>query len=282
MAFLSGGGFDATNGLVLLTRVGSAGTMQKLAFRNEVDPPNVDNSHTYHTPATFDRIKQLQRDRLQELPALQELPHLREALANLELAKASEDELRALIIPTDLVSLGNYGLGALERNMQQAQIALAAFKAGTAATVNLSVGGFDTHANHDRDQPSRITQLLGLIDFVMEESIRVALEGQVVVVACSDFARGPFYNGDNGGAGKDHWPITSMFAMGPGITGNLVIGATDADQQARRVDPDTLEVDDGGVKLAPEHVHHALRGLADLGSITDPFPLKGSPLPLFG
>ncbi len=38
---------------------------------------------------------------------------------------------------------------------QQAQLAVAAFKSGLAASANLNLGGFDTHSNHDRDQVQR-------------------------------------------------------------------------------------------------------------------------------
>jgi uncharacterized protein (DUF1501 family) len=110
------------------------------------------------------------------------------------------------------------------------------------------------------------------------------LGGNVVVVAASDFGRGPFYNGDGDGAGKDHWPVTSMFAMGPGIPGNRVVGGTTADQRARLVDPGSLAVVDGvdgvdGVRIRPEHVHHALRQVAGVDDSL--YPLPGNTLPLF-
>ncbi len=61
--------------------------------------------------------------------------------------------------------------------------------------------------------------LLWGVDFLMEEAKKAGIDGQLIVVGASDFGRGPFYNGDGDGAGKDHWPITSLFAMGPGIAG---------------------------------------------------------------
>jgi hypothetical protein len=78
-----------------------------------------------------------------------------------------------------------------------------------------------------------------------------------------------------------------MFALGPGIGGDRVIGGTTADQRARLVDPGSLAVVDGtdgvdGVKIRPEHVHHALRTLAGLGEAADAYPLPGQALPLFG
>ena len=106
-------------------------------------------------------------------------------------------------------------------------------------------------------------------------------------MVASDFGRGPFYNDDGEGAGKDHWPITSAFAMGPGIAGDRVVGGTTADQRARLVEPGSLAVVDGadgvdGVKLKPEHVHHALRVLAGIDESVTPYPLAHETLPLFG
>ena len=39
-----------------------------------------------------------------------------------------------------------------ERLAQQADIALASFKAGVCVSANLSIGQFDSHANNDTDQ----------------------------------------------------------------------------------------------------------------------------------
>ena len=48
-----------------------------------------------------------------------------------------------------------------------------------------------------------------------------ALSDETVVVMLSEMGRtGPL----NAALGKDHWPWTSMLLMGPGITGNRVIG----------------------------------------------------------
>jgi hypothetical protein len=131
-----------------------------------------------------------------------------------------------------------------------------------------------------------IAQLLFGIDFLMEEAKTAGLDGQLIVLVASDFGRGPFYNDDNDGAGKDHWPITSMFAMGPGIAGNRVIGGTTDDQRARLVVPGSLAVVDGvdgtdGVKIRPEHIHHALRSLAGIDESATSFPLPFDTLPLF-
>jgi uncharacterized protein (DUF1501 family) len=95
----------------------------------------------------------------------------------------------------------------------------------------------------------------------------------VVLVVGSDFGRTPGYNDGNG---KDHWPITSMMALGAGIRGNRVVGGTDDRHRALKVNPTTLLPDDGGIVLRPEHVHRALRRLAGIDQ--DEIILKQFPL----
>ena len=61
------------------------------------------------------------------------------------------------------------------------------------------------------------------------------LREQLVVVVQSEMGRTPTYNNGNG---KDHWSIGSIMFLGPGITGNRVIGATDEKQFGVAVDPE--------------------------------------------
>lgn len=282
MAYLSAGGYDATAGLVPLTRVSGADAMKKLALVNKIDPNNVMSTDLFHAATTHDRIVAAQKARLQALHDAQNLPRLQAAMSDLMAARARNGELSQLQIPEKLIEVP--GFGDLQRMMQQAQLAVAAFKAGVAVSANLNLGGFDTHANHDRNQPLQLAKLLFGIDYLMTLA-QTELGGNLVMVAASDFGRGPFYNGAGDGAGKDHWPVTSVFAMGPGIAGNRVIGGTTPDQRARLVDPGSLAVVDGvdgtdGVRIRPEHVHHALRQLAGVDETL--FPLPGNALPLFG
>ncbi|HSC87703.1 MAG TPA: DUF1501 domain-containing protein, partial [Polyangiaceae bacterium] len=273
MTFLSAGGFDATEGLVPLTRVGSADDMQRLAFPNRVNPTDPENLELYHAGTTQARIEAAQRARLEALLDKERLPRLRQSMSELTLARARVGDLQSLTIPGDLVTIPGYQLGALQNNMRQAQIAIAAFQAGLAACLNLDIGGFDTHGNHDRDQWTRTSTLLALVDFVITRLDDAGLLDRTTVFVGSDFARGPFYNGANDYDGKDHWPIGSFWALGAGVRGNRVIGGTTPDQRARRVDPTTLEaVDSGGVELTVESLHHAIRELAGVGAMGDAFP----------
>jgi len=282
IAFFSGGGFDATEGLVPLTRVANAGALLRIVRPNAVDPNNL-AGETFHTPETFDRITRFQRERGDALRTQQHLPAIERSMAGLLDARASTHVLDRLALP-ELVTLANGDLGDMEGFMRQGQLALAAFGSGLTATATLSFGGFDTHGNHDRDQVGKVVKLLGGIDFILDQAAALGLDGRLYVVVSSDFGRGPAYNGMGDGSGKDHWPISSLFALGPGIAGDRVVGATDDGQLARPVDPGTLQPSDAGVKIGPEHVHRALRRLAGVHEheLAVRYALPGADLPLFG
>ena len=163
IAFLSAGGYDATQGLVPLTRIASASSMKKLAYPNRLDPNNAQNQELYHTAETYSRIRAMQAERLGALEAAQQLPRLKSGMNALYMARQSDNMLESLEIPATLVDLPGQ-LGDLERFNQQAQLALAGFKAGLAVSANLQLGGFDTHANHNRDQSRQLAKLLGGIN----------------------------------------------------------------------------------------------------------------------
>jgi hypothetical protein len=200
----------------------------------------------------------------------------------LVLARAGDDILTDLVLPDTLVQLDGYQLYDLQNLMQQAQLAVAAFKAGMAVACNLNLGGFDTHGNHDRDQILQLSKLLKGVDFLMKEAEMAGIADDLVVMMGSDFARGPGYNGGDIYAGKDHWSITSAMFMGRGVGKNRVVGATTDDQRARPVDAGSLAVkDSGGVIITPESIHRSLRKLAGVadGDPAKQFPLAGDDLP---
>ncbi len=282
MAYLSAGGYDATAGLVPLTRVGSAGNLQKLAYPNRIDPGNANSAAQYHSDATWNRIRAAQAARLEQGRKNALLPRMRQSRADLQAARITDRDLQALKLPEQLVQLGGYQLGSLQRAEQQAQIALAAFKGGISASVNLNIGGFDTHANHDRDQPEKIAMVWGLIDFLMREAEAQGLRDDLVVLVGSDFARGPNYNNERDTAGKDHWSIGSFLALGKGIKGNRVVGETTSEQRPRGLDPDTLQVSDTASPMSVEQIHLAFRQQLQLQGLGQDYPLAGIPLNPFG
>ena len=263
MAFLSNGGFDFTGGLVAPTRSGNTGPLARLAFPNRSDPANA--TSTFHSNDTEELVRNAQRARLNRQRAKETLPAYASSFGLLFAARTGEAEVQNLT--THLPATLDQSNNPLRR---QAQVAIAAYKAGLTVAANLNVGGFDTHSNHDQSQISALTRLLEGIDFFMVEAERQGVRDRVIVVVGSDFGRTPGYNDGNG---KDHWSITSMMAMGAGIRGNRVVGGTTDRHRALGIDTSTLlPVESGGLILRPEHVHHALRRHAGIDA--DPIVTK--------
>src|SRR5262249_33943857 len=160
-----------------------------------------------------------------------------------------------------------------ERLSQQAEIALASFKAGVCVSANLDIGQFDSHANNDNDQMKLIPEFLAGIAYLMRRAGELKIREQLVVVAQSEMGRTPNYNNGNG---KDHWSIGSMMFLGRGIKGNRVFGATDEKQFAVPIDSQTLALDkEKGIRVRPEHIHEALREHAGIANhaLSKKFPL---------
>lgn len=293
MPYLSYGGYDATEGLVPLTRAGSVGALQRVAYPTRTNPGDPKSS-TYLTPETEGRILKTQQERLQAMQA-GALPYSGRSQASLYLARSSDDGVAALaekLVGLKIVSAQDFpdiaavanNLGSLTNLMQQAQLATVAFSAGVAVSVNLSIGGFDTHSNHDTDQTEQLMILFRGVDYLVSQLAAAGILDRTTIMIGSDFGRTPYYNTGNG---KDHWNITSMMFMGAGVPGGHVIGASDAGFKAKAVNPsnlDTLDDPAAGKRIEPKHVHRALRRLAKIEQhpFAGQYPLVGEDMPLFG
>ncbi len=226
----------------------------------------------FFSSASYAAIQQAREQRLIRLRMAESLPKRRSQMEQLQTVRNTEVELQTLLnyLP-DEVSTGLQG---------QAEVALAAFASGLAVSANLNAGGFDTHGDHDTDHSDSLTQLLQGIDHLWDQIEAQGLQDKVTVVVGSDFGRTPFYNEGNG---KDHWNITSIMAMGAGITGNRVIGATDENFEVLALNPSSLQLDDSGILITPHHIHRSLR---DFLGVTDEldnlFPIGAEKLDLFG
>lgn len=290
LAFISSGGYSGTGNLIPVTRLNSVTSFRKLAEPNRINPADPNNLSTYVPDKTFERIQAAQDARLKGFQAKQHLPRIADSAGQLYTARGNLDTLSQIELPDTLIDLPNE-IADLERMMQQTQLAIAAFKAGLAVGVNLELGGFDTHANHDTAQVRQLAKLLKGIDYVVEQATAAGIYGDLVIMVGSDFGRGKGYNGVNAADGKDHWPVSSaMFLSGDPslINAGRVIGATDDENQLPLpVDPDTLDTleadDDTGVVVTAGHIHLALRELAGIseGAPAQKFQLAGDILPFF-
>jgi uncharacterized protein (DUF1501 family) len=142
---------------------------------------------------------------------------------------------------------------SLPRNSNDgAQLATAvgaAFRAGLTTSVTVeNVGGFDTHSDNTQ-QNARWQQLFTFLDqFVGSLATQPGVASstlleETTVVYCSEFARTPQLNGDNG---KDHHPFTSILLVGKGVRGGASVGMTDRDQEGVKVNLTTGLPDDSG------------------------------------
>ena len=272
MAFISNGGYDFTASLVAPVRTAGANTFSQLAYPNSMFPEDEElQPLSYFGSASYDLVQQAREQRLTRLRVAESLPKRQLQMDQLATVRNTEVELESLLafLP-DEVSEGLQG---------QAEVAIAAFASGLAVSANLNAGGFDTHGNHDVDQTDSLTQLLEGLDHLWEQIELQGLQDMVTVVVGSDFGRTPFYND---GDGKDHWNITSIMSMGAGITGNRVIGETNANFEALKLNPDTLEADSNGIIVTPQHVHRALRDFLGVSDDLDSlFPIGVEKLDLF-
>lgn len=263
LAFLTFGNYSATGNLVPMSRVPYLQSLNLLAKADFVEG---NERAPYHDPFVSDRIEKALQEQFDARVSSVRLPRVERSQSMLYSAQVNSKALQRVVpfIPKQQ---------AKERLAQQADIALASFKAGVCISANLSIGQFDSHNNNDIDQMKLIPEFLDGIDYVLKRAEELQIREKLVVVMQSEMGRTPTYNNGNG---KDHWSINSIMFLGPGIGGNRVIGATDEKQQLTPVDAKTLTTNDQtGVRIRPEHIHDALRRLA--GIAEHPFS-KQSPL----
>lgn len=252
LSFLTFGNYSATGNLVPMARIPYLNSLKLIANADAVYG-NVKSP--YHEKFVNDRIEQALKQQQQARGATARLPRLERAHNMLYAAQLNSKTLERVTpyIPKK---------DPKERLSQQAEIALASFKAGVCVSANLSIGQFDSHNNNDKDQMKLIPEFLAGVDYLLRRAEELQIREKLVVVIQSEMGRTPKYNK---GDGKDHWSIGSVMFLGPGIRGNRVIGATDDKQFLVPVNPKTLQLDkDAGIRIRPEHIHTALREYAGI------------------
>ena len=263
LAFLTFGNYSATGNLVPMSRVPYLQSLNLLAKADFVEG---NERAPYHDPFVSGRIEKALQEQFDARVSSIRLPRVERSQSMLYSAQVNSKALQRVVpfIPKQQAG---------ERLAQQADIALASFKAGVCISANLSIGQFDSHNNNDTDQMKLIPEFLAGIDYVLKRAADLQIREKLVVVIQSEMGRTPTYNNGNG---KDHWSINSIMFLGPGIGGNRVIGATDEKQQLTPVDAKTLTTNDqAGVRIRPEHIHDALRRLAGIAEhpFSKQFPL---------
>lgn len=286
MSFITFGGYDVTDGVVGASRLGNLNALRRIAFPNKINPnadPN--NVEYFNLPDVNDKIIAARKARYDNLMKTQRLPRIQKSMSQLFTARLGSNELTKLteFLP-DNQSLED-GLAG------QAQLAIAAYKAGLCVSANLDRGGWDTHGNNDQQvaqnlQGNGTDGFLPQISRIMELAAEQGVADNLVIMVGSDFGRTPRYNEGNG---KDHWSVTSMMMMGSingvKIPGNRVIGTTDEGHNPITLNPATLEPDPNGIRITPGHIQRAIRKAAGISDnpIVANYPVEAAEdLPIFG
>jgi hypothetical protein len=260
LAFLTFGNYSSTGNLVAMSRVPYLPSLQRIANADAVDG---NPRAPYHDDFAIERVERALREQRELRGDIPRLPRTERSENMLYMAQTNSKALQRVTphIPKDVPK---------ERLAQQAEIALASFKAGVCVSANLDIGQFDSHANNDPDQMRLIPEFLAGVAYLLRRAADLGIREQMVVVLQSEMGRTPTYNAGNG---KDHWSIGSALFLGRGVKGNRVVGATDEKQFAVPLNPSNLQVDaERGIRVRPEHVHEALRELA--GIADHPLSLK--------
>lgn len=254
LAFLTFGNYSATGNLVPMSRVPYLQSLNLLAKADYVEG---NAGAPYHDAFVSDRIERTLQEQFEARVSSTRLPRVERSQSMLYSAQVNSKALQRVVpfIPKE---------PAKERLAQQADIALAGFKAGVCISANLSIGQFDSHNKNDLDQMKLIPEFLAGIDYLLSKADELQIRDRIVMIIQSEMGRTPNYNN---GDGKDHWSIGSIMFLGPGISGNRVLGATDETLQLVPIHPQTLAIDKvTGIRVRPEHIHECLReyaGIAD-------------------
>jgi uncharacterized protein (DUF1501 family) len=162
------------------------------------------------------------------------------------------------------------------------QGALLVFKSGLGSAADLSLGGFDSHEQHDSVSEVLLSYFAEAVSFFWDYAEELGLADRILLVVGSDFSRTNFYNDGNG---KDHWPIGSYMVMEQGAPwGNRMVGLTDELHFAKPISAETLQADANGIIMTPAHVHKAIQEYLELDTFATALGLNFSDqesLPLF-
>jgi len=263
LAYLTFGNYSNTGNLVAMSRIPYLPSLQRVANADGIDG---NLKSPYHDDFVLDRIERTLKEQTDATVSKTVVPRIQRAENMLYAAQLNSKSLGRVTphIPKTIPK---------ERLSQQAEIALASFKAGVCVSANLTIGQFDSHANNDADQMKLIPEFLAGISYLVRRAEELQIRDKLVVIIQSEMGRTPEYNKGNG---KDHWSIGSIMFMGQGIGGNRVIGATDEKQFSIPIDPGTLACDkEKGIRVRPEHLHLALREFAGIAdhAMSKQFPL---------
>ncbi len=259
--WLNAGGPGSSGGLVAATTVPSVNALRQFAR------PNAQNATTdFMKQADLDRVLAARAARLEAMKARGGMLPLSESTADQFLgASASRARLAQLeqFIPAQIDQRAN------------AHVALIAAQAGITSTIQLSSGGFDTHSNHPQGHNNALTNLTGLLDYLVQKSAQLNISNRILIRVYSEFGR----VGLNNSNGKDHWSVGSQILIDPAGdvigAGNRVFGASGVRHDAQRINTQTGAIDPtNGVVIRPRHIHAALQARLNFRTTDPRFDLR--------
>jgi len=101
-------------------------------------------------------------------------------------------------------------------------------------SVEVTLSGFDSHANNFETQAARCEQLDSAFATLIDDLRERDLYSSTIVLCLGEFGRTPRINGLEG---RDHWPNGfSAVVGGGGLRSGVVVGATDPD--GKKTDPE--------------------------------------------
>jgi len=293
-SFISNGGYAVSADLITPVRMNASAenALYEIAYANRSGDPRSPNSDVYLPDDLQALIHEASQARHDALLTQQIFPRTKEAIKSFIQARAGSNSLRGLannLQTTAALAESTFnGRRNAFKLYQQGRLALAAYEEGIACSVDITLNGFDTHADHDARHYPKLMDLLQGVDAIIEEAKRRNLQNNIVIVMLSDFGRTNKYNKDGG---KDHWPISSAMLIGNSqqtIPGNRAIGVTTEQHKALKLDPISLAADFTGsnsnaIMMTPAHIHSVLRQLAgiDQHALSKAYALDTEMLNLF-
>ncbi|MDP2309648.1 MAG: DUF1501 domain-containing protein [Pseudomonadota bacterium] len=134
----------------------------------------------------------------------------------------------------------------------------------------LELEHWDSHADNDATQSGNFGYLFESLTYLMEQleatpgTSAPTLADETVVVVMSDMGRTPQLNG---GQGKDHWGASSAMLVGPGFTGDRVIGGFTEYYYGDTIDPASGELATTGQVLTGAVYGATLLKIADVDPV---------------
>lgn len=297
LSFVSSGGYDQTHHEVGKT-LSTPSLLTALS--------GVSGASPVYSAADLTAINGRIQARLQKQLAAATMPSVRDSLLQVQAARqgwaaypdvvATIADLQAHVPLVDGV-VGNPGAhvtAATNPLFLATQVTLAGYLHGATLSGNLAMGNLDQHTGFGL-HPLLIDSFFVGLDYLWRCAAYLGVADKVILMTGSDFTRSPHAIGPADDQGKDHWiGTTSSLFMGPGISGNRLIGAStdgsgssDADASyAKALDPKTLQPAASGITLERSHIHAEMRRILGLSGkpLDQAYPLSptGGQITLLG